>query len=187
MHHRPQRKSTLLNLLAFGLLLLPFGSVATGAETQNEAPIFNLRQVSPAVALAGRLNNSALATIEAENYAAVIDLRTPPEGVAAEQQMFKGTGIEYINIPVGGELPEAATIRTFNDTMDRLEGKKILIHCQSGNRVGMMWGVYLTSKGAPLDEVLEVVKYSATKEPMLAAIRQYAAETNSATSLCATC
>jgi len=98
-----------------------------------------------------------------------------------------GTGIEYINIPVGGELPEAATIQTFNDTMDRLEGKKILIHCQSGNRVGMMWGVYLTSKGAPLDEVLEVVKYSATKEPMLAAIRQYAAETNSATSLCATC
>jgi protein tyrosine phosphatase (PTP) superfamily phosphohydrolase (DUF442 family) len=131
------------------------------------------------VALAGRLNDPALAAIEAENYAAVIDLRTPMEGVAAERQMFKGTGIEYINIPIGGELPEAATIQTFIETMDRLEGKKTLVHCQSGDRVGMMWGVYLTSKGMPLDEVLETVKYSATKESMLEGIRQYAAEAGS--------
>jgi protein tyrosine phosphatase (PTP) superfamily phosphohydrolase (DUF442 family) len=93
-----------------------------------------------------------------------------------------GTGIEYINIPIEGELPGAETIQTFNDTMDRLEGKKILIHCQSGNRVGMMWGVYLTSKGVPLDEVLELVKYSATKQPMLDGIRRYAAEAGSAQS-----
>jgi uncharacterized protein (TIGR01244 family) len=165
-------------LLTVGLLLLSVGGVATCAETQNEAPIVNLRQVSPTVALAGRLNDSALETIEAENYAAVVDLRTPAEGVAAEQQMFKGTGIEYINIPIGGELPEAATIQTFNDTMDHLEGKKILIHCQSGDRVGMMWGVYLTSKGVPLDEVLETVKYSATKQPMLDGIREYAIGVN---------
>ena len=169
-------------LLTVGLLLLSVGGVATCAETQNEAPIVNLRQVSPTVALAGRLNDSALATIEAGDYAAVVDLRTPAEGVAAEQQMFKGTGIEYINIPIGGELPDAATIQKFNDTMDRLEEKKILIHCQSGDRVGMMWGVYLTSKGMPLDEVLEVVKYSATKESMLAGIRQYAVEASSAQS-----
>ena len=92
--------------------------------------------------------------------------------------MFKGTGIEYINIPIGGELPDAATIQKFNDTMDRLEGKKILIHCQSGDRVGMMWGVYLTSKDVPLDEVLETVKYSATKQPMLDGIRDYAIGVN---------
>ena len=165
-------------LLTVGLLLLSVGGVATCAETQNEAPIVNLRQVSPTVALAGRLNDSALATIEAENYAAVVDLRTHAEGVAAEQQMFKGTGIEYINIPIAGELPEAATIQTFNDTMDRLEGKKILIHCQSGDRVGMMWGVYLTSKGVPLDEALETVKYSATKQPMLDGVREYAIGVN---------
>ena len=182
MHQLPQRKSKLFGLLVFGLLLLSVGGVASRAETQNEPPIYNLRQVSPTVALAGRLNDSALATIEAEHYAAVVDLRTPAEGVAAEQEMLKGTGIEYINIPIGGELPDATTIKTFNDTMDRLEGKKILIHCQSGNRVGMMWGVYLTSKGVPLDEVLEAVKYSATKEPMLAGIKQYAAETNAAVS-----
>ncbi len=184
MRHLPQRDFPLFRLLAFSLLLLPFSSAATGAATyttvQNAEPIVNLRQVSPTVALAGRLNDSALATIEAENYAAVVDLRTPAEGVAAEQQMFKGTGIEYINIPIGGELPEAATIQIFNDTMDRLVGKKILIHCQSGNRVGMMWGVYLTSKGVPLNEVLAVVKYSATKEPMLDGIRQYAAHAGSA-------
>ena len=174
MHHLPHRSFSMRALLTVGLLLLSVGSVATSAETQNEAPIVNLRQVSPTVALAGRLNDSALEKIEAENYAAVVDLRTPAEGVAAEQQMFKGTGIEYINIPIGGELPEMATIQTFNDTMDRLEGKKILIHCQSGNRVGMMWGVYLTSKGVPLDEVLETVKYSATKQPMLDGIREYA-------------
>jgi uncharacterized protein (TIGR01244 family) len=174
MQHLPHRKSPLHALLTIGLLLLSVGRVATSAETQNEPPIVNLRQVSPTVALAGRLNDSALEIIEAENYAAVIDLRTPEEGVAAEQQLFKGTGIEYINIPIGGELPDATTIQTFNDTMDRLEGKKILIHCQSGNRVGMMWGVYLTSKGVPLDEVLEAVKYSATKQPMLDGIREYA-------------
>ena len=179
MQHLTQRNFSLFTLLAFGLLLLPVGSVATSAATQNEAPIYNLRQVSPTVALAGRLNASALETIEAENYAAVVDLRTPPEGVAAEQQMFKGTGIEYINIPIEGELPEAAIIQAFNDTMDRLEGKKILIHCQSGNRVGLMWGVYLTSKGVPLDEVLEVVKYSATKQPMLDGIKRYAAQAGS--------
>jgi hypothetical protein len=44
----------------------------------------------------------------------------------------------------------------------------------------MMWGVYLTSEGVPLDEVLEVVKYSATKESMLAGIKQYAAESSAA-------
>ena len=178
MRQLPQRKSTLLSLLVFGLLLLSVGGVATGADTQSEPPIVNLRHVSPTVALAGRLNDSALATIQAEHYVAVVDLRTPAEGVVAEQQMFKGTGIEYINIPIGGELPDAATIQTFNDTMGRLEGQKMLIHCQSGNRVGMMWGVYLTSEGVPLDEVLEVVKYSATKESMLAGIKQYAAESS---------
>ena len=171
LHHRIHHRSfSLRALMTAGLLLLAMGCAAK----QNEAPIYNLRQVSPTVALAGRLNDSALATIQAEKYAAVIDLRTPAEGVGAERQLFENTGIEYINIPVGGELPEAATIQTFNETMDRLDGKKILVHCQSGNRVGMMWGVYLIGKGVPLEEVLETVKYSATRESMLDGIRQYA-------------
>jgi len=172
MRHLNHRSYSMHVLMTVGLLLLSLGCTAK----QSEAPIYNLRQVGPTVALAGRLNESALATIQADKYAAVIDLRTPPEGVAAEQQLFKDTGIEYINIPIESELPGAKTIQTFNDTIDRLEGEKILIHCQSGDRVGMMWGVYLTSKGVPLDEVLDTVKYSATKKSMLDGIKQYAGE-----------
>jgi len=165
-------KLLLVALTVTGLM----GLSACGNAKKDEEPIRNLNPVNQNVALAGRVNASGVETLKAEHYDAVVDLRTPEEGIETERNALEGSGIEYINIPVGHDSLSENTTKKFSDTMDRLEGKKVLVHCQSGNRAGMMWGVYQTGRGVPLDEVLRSVQHSVTNESLLESIKQHAAE-----------
>src|SRR5215475_14114602 len=64
----------------------------------------------------------------------VIDFRgAGEEGTRAERQALEGTGVRYINIPVG-TLPTREDLRHFLDVMSQelVAGSRVLMHCKDG-------------------------------------------------------
>lgn len=110
----------------------------------------NIRNFKPLIG-----NISTGGTIGADGYLAlanaefeiIIDARTPPEGTAAEKNRVEALGMTYYNLPIGNAIP-IGHIGALDKILAQNEGKKILIHCVSGNRVGGLWADYQITKGA---------------------------------------
>jgi hypothetical protein len=68
------------------------------------------------------------------SIATVMDFRGPNEkGVGAEREVLVGTGVKYINIPIG-ILPSRDELRRFMDIMNEelQAGRPVLMHCKDG-------------------------------------------------------
>ena len=106
--------------------------------------IANACQVTPNLIGGGQPSADQLAAFKAAGGAVDLDIRDPMEPRPMDEPATaKGEGLEYINIPV-------VTGTQTDDLMDRLlavlrnnKGKQILLHCNSGNRVGGALIAYL--------------------------------------------
>lgn len=107
----------------------------------------------------------------------VIDFRKPAEGLEQEQAELAKLGVNYVNIPLGRELAPALAQEKFAQAFAAAKGEKVLLHCRSGNRVGMMWSLYQINNGVNAELAIEqgramgmksgfekVVRASITKE-----------------------
>jgi len=84
----------------------------------------------------------------------VINLRMPAElekaGIA-EPSLVKAAGMEYVNIPFGPEPPTDSDLkRIFAELKLAAPDSKVLLHCGSSNRVGLVWALYRGSEGGGL-------------------------------------
>lgn len=153
-------------LLAF-LLALP-------ALVQSQAieGIVNYHQHSDQLATGGQLEPSALAILKAQGFTQIIDLRTEAEGVEAEQSAAQAAGLSWHHLPTGGELVDSARLQAFGEL---LKNGKTLVHCRSGNRVGMTWALYQMSQGVALEQALSEARAMGLKDGFEQAIRARAA------------
>jgi|GEM_PF-2702285 len=148
-----------------------------GPNTHQSTPGFseNLLDVSDSVTLAGKVDVETLAQTYPQGVL-LIDLRTAAEeGLAEEQQQATLAGIRYENVPVSGPV---ITDDGIDQLQQLLAGRKpeehVVIHCASGNRAGMMWGALQIESGEDAVLVLESLEPIVTKEPVTAALREYA-------------
>ena len=73
----------------------------------------------------------------------VIDLRIAPKTVAKERAQLDRMGVHFINLPMSGEPPTEAEIRTFLQTVADPAQQPVFVHCQHGaDRTGTMVGIY---------------------------------------------
>ncbi|MBB3168993.1 beta-lactamase hydrolase domain-containing protein [Simiduia aestuariiviva] len=135
--------------LGFALFGLLFALSSTAAEPL--VGIKNFHQHSAMLATGGLVEPDALKQLKAQGYTQIIDLRGLDEGVETEQQAADALGLSWHNLPTGGELPSAARIQAFGEL---LQGGKTLVHCRSGNRVGMTWALWQISQGVDLEAAL---------------------------------
>ena len=126
----------------------PFGDQVSRAVT-------NYNRATPMIATCGLLRPGAVAEIAAHGFAAVLDLRTPAEGTAAERAEVEAAGLRYFNIPIAKGLPSEAQVRAFAAIVENTANRPILVHCVSGNRVGTMWTLYRVAQGMPFAFAVE--------------------------------
>lgn len=111
-----------------------------------------------------------------QDFAVVIDLRYPYEGVYDELGALQTLGIKYINLPSSSHAPEQRTVEAFQAAMKAHAGEKILVHDSNGYRTAMIWAAYRLSLGGNLEDALAEVQPLVGEHPDLKpALEGYAA------------
>ena len=128
----------------------------------------NYQIYSPMLATGGEVTADALAQLKSLGYEQVIDLRTPEEHSYDEAAAARQLGLRYTNLPTGGSLPDDQQIQTFGELVQQ---GKTLVHCRSGNRVGMTWALWQLSQGVPLEQAITEGKAMGMKADFEQAIR----------------
>ena len=119
------------------LLLLATASVTAQEEPQ---PIRNFVRVNDQFCTGGQPRLEHLEQLKAEGVKAIINLRTPGEHRAAEEEAkAKELGLRYFNIPVVFGEPKEEQVTEFLKVTDDPENRPAFIHCTAAIRVGAFW------------------------------------------------
>ncbi|MBI2686850.1 MAG: protein tyrosine phosphatase family protein [Acidobacteria bacterium] len=101
----------------------------------------------------------------------VVNLRTPAEMERVsfdEANTAKAAGLKYMNVPVGSSLPLDGELAKIYEELNKAGNEKVLLHCASSNRVGMIWSLYRNSQhGVPAEQALAEGKTAGLKSPAL--------------------
>lgn len=127
---------------------VPFGDKVSAA-------IVNYNRIRPHIATAGLVRDGGIAELKGLGFTTIIDLRTPPEGTAAEKAAAQAAGLRYFNIPVSKGAPSDDQVRVFAALIEDATNYPVLVHCASANRVGAMWPLYRVRKGIPFSIAVE--------------------------------
>jgi uncharacterized protein (TIGR01244 family) len=123
-------------VLALGMI-----GLSPGAQAQSEQPlIFNFTRVSDQFCTGGQPKLEALEKLKAEGVKTIINLRTPGEHRAAEEEAkAKELGLKYFNIPVVYREPKDEQVDEFLKITDDKANRPVFIHCTAAIRVGAFW------------------------------------------------
>jgi len=115
--------------------------VAAHAQIQPEQPgIFNFTRVSDQYCTGGQPKIEALEKLKSEGVKSIINLRTPGEHRAADEEAkAKELGLKYFNIPVVYRDPKDEQATEFLKITDDPANRPVFIHCTAAIRVGAFW------------------------------------------------
>jgi uncharacterized protein (TIGR01244 family) len=94
---------------------------------------------------AGQPSQADLAEYAKLGVKTIVNLRSPAEMEKVdfdEAAAAKSNGMHYVNVPVGGTLPTDGELAKIYTELNKSGAGKVLMHCASSNRVGMMWALY---------------------------------------------
>jgi uncharacterized protein (TIGR01244 family) len=137
--------STITRRVAFSLLLAAttVGTVAvTAQESQSSQvpPIRNFLRINDQFCTGGQPRMEHLDQLKAEGVKAIINLRTPGEHRADEEEAkAKALGLRYFNIPVVFRDPKPEQVDEFLKLTDDPANRPAFIHCTAAIRVGAFW------------------------------------------------
>ena len=149
---------------AVGLLLAAstFGTAALsqGAVPQEIPPIRNFLQVTPQFCTGGQPRVEHFAKLKSDGVKAVLNLRTPGEHRAEEEQSaVEKAGLKYFNIPVVYTAPADSQVDEFLRITDDPANRPMFIHCTAAVRVGAFWMIRRVLRdGMSVDAALEEAK-----------------------------
>ena len=144
------------------------------AASADEALSAHVLQVSERVTLAGELQAGAAEQL-ASTGTLVVDLRSADQGASAEARELALASVDYINLPQSAAAPTRADVMFLEELLAARGDQRVVIHCSSGNRAGLVWGALMLEQGAELANVLDAVGPIATKAPIRESIGEYAA------------
>jgi len=123
------------------ILITAFCVLAAYAQIQQEQPaIFNFTRVSDLFCTGGQPKLEALEKLKAEGVKSILNLRTPPEHRAADEEAkARELGLKYFNIPVVYRDPKDEQVDEFLKITDDPANRPMLIHCTAAIRVGAFW------------------------------------------------
>ena len=127
------------------------------APAQDIPPIRNFLQVTPQFCTGGQPRLEHFAKLKADGVTAVLNLRTPGEYRADEEQAaVEKAGMKYFNIPVVYTAPTDAQADEFLKITDDPANRPMFIHCTAAIRVGAFWMIRRALRdGMSVDAALE--------------------------------
>jgi uncharacterized protein (TIGR01244 family) len=103
-------------------------------------PIRNFLRINEQFCTGGQPRMEHLDQLKAEGVKAIINLRTPEEHRAAEEEAkAKELGLRYFNIPVAFRDPKPEQVTEFLKLTDDPANRPAFIHCTAAIRVGAFW------------------------------------------------
>jgi protein tyrosine phosphatase (PTP) superfamily phosphohydrolase (DUF442 family) len=127
----------LLNALALASVsMLPISVLAAAEVDPALAEIINFRQYSDTFASAGQPSLEQFQTIADSGFERVVYIAftNNPNALPDADQVVKGLGMEYMQVPVSFDNPLPDDFYAFSDSMQRNNEKKTLLHCQVNAR-----------------------------------------------------
>lgn len=107
---------------------------------QDLNQIRNFLRVNDQFCTGGQPRLELLPKLKEEGIKAIINLRTPGEHRAAEEEAAaKELGLKYINIPVVYTDPKDEQVDEFLKATDDPANRPAFIHCTAAIRVGAFW------------------------------------------------
>ena len=83
----------------------------------------------------GQPSEKHLKDFKAAGGEVVVDNRDPMEPRPFDEPaVVRAAGLEYVNLPIVEGAATADTMKRLHEVLRRLEGRKTLVHCNSGNR-----------------------------------------------------
>lgn len=175
--------------LAIFVLLLPLFGAAQAEENSEkhsldltpQAPIGNMTKVISlhgTIFMTGQPSPDTLQNLPGDGFNVVINIRAADEIDFDEPAIVKKGGMTYYNIPLmkAGKIQDSAVTEIHEALMEN-KGKKILLHCSSGNRVAGWLGAHLAQDMGYDTEaaVASARKGGMTKDSMERILRDYLA------------
>jgi uncharacterized protein (TIGR01244 family) len=132
----------------------------SASAPQDVPPIRNFLQVTPQFCTGGQPRPEHFAKLKADGVKAVLNLRTPGEYRADEEQAaVDKAGMKYFNIPVVYTAPTDAQADEFLRITDEPSNRPMFIHCTAAIRVGAFWLIRRVMRdGMTFDAALEEAK-----------------------------
>jgi uncharacterized protein (TIGR01244 family) len=101
----------------------------------------------------------------------VINLRMPAEQeklAFQEAEAAKAAGLQYVSVPFGPTPPTDEDLAKIFPFLKNAGAEKVLLHCASSNRAGMVWSLYRgTQGGLTIDDAIAEGKAAGMKNPAL--------------------
>src|SRR5436190_11807950 len=92
----------------------------------------------------GQPTEQQIKSFKAAGGEVVVDNRDPMEPRPFDEPAtVRAAGLEYISLPIVHGAVTTDTMRRMHQTLKRLEGRKALLHCSSGNRTAAALIPYL--------------------------------------------
>ena len=83
----------------------------------------------------GQPTDQQIKAFKAAGGEVVLDNRDPMEPRAFDEPAtVRAAGLEYISLPIVHGAVTTDTMRSMHQALKKLEGRKVLLHCSSGNR-----------------------------------------------------
>ena len=142
MSHTTTRATVPFVLLLLTTVLLLAIVTMRGQEpaTQELPPIRNFLRINDQFCTGGQPQMEHLEQLKKDGIKAVINLRTPAEHWAAEEEATaKELGLRYFNIPVVFRDPKDEQVDEFLKITDDPANRPAFIHCTAAIRVGAFW------------------------------------------------
>jgi uncharacterized protein (TIGR01244 family) len=117
---------------------LPCGAL----KEQTEHAALRSYAVTPGVLLAAQPQLEDWGRLAAEGYTTVLNLRSDPERAAEQGRNAEAAGLRYIHRPWPAYLLEREHIDEFAAIVEAPESGRLVFHCRSATRVGLMWMLY---------------------------------------------
>ena len=97
------------------------------------------------VYFAGQPSEADLDAYSKAGVKTVVNLRSALEMEKAgfdEAAAASKAGMKYVNVPIGSTPPSDAELAKIFGALDQAGSGKVLMHCATSNRVGMVWSIY---------------------------------------------
>lgn len=133
---RPLRRRVARLLAAAACLGL--AAPPAGAAQALDAP--NVVAIDPMLVTSGQPTRAALGTLRQQGFQAVLYLApsTVPDAVADEAAILAAQGIEFVHLPIPFGQPEERHALAVSQALQRLKGRKVLVHCQVNMRASSL-------------------------------------------------
>jgi uncharacterized protein (TIGR01244 family) len=100
--------------------------------------------VTAEIILAGQPQPDDWARLAEDGFNAVINMRSDPQRAAVQARAAQQAGLDYIHLNLPAYELEPEHIQQFRDVLNQLDNERVLIHCRTGSRVGLVWMLHRT-------------------------------------------